>query len=77
MELRAGQKTAQIGVFNKTHLKVFLISGNLDLLLKDREQIVTKTHYTNQGLCFNEDTAPLSSFQFESQTGAKFEYELV
>lgn len=77
MELRAGQKTAQIGLFNKTHLKVYLISGNLDLLLKDREQITTKTHYTDPGLCFNEGTDKLSSFQFESQVGAKFEYELV
>jgi len=76
MELRAGQKTAQIGLFNKRHLKVFLISGSLDLLLKDREQIVTKTHYTTPGLCFSEATETLSSFQFESQVGAKFEYEL-
>jgi hypothetical protein len=77
MELRAGQKTARIGVFNKTQLKVYLISGTLDLLLKDLEQIPSKTQYTEPGLCFNDATDKLSSFQFESQTGAKFEYELV
>jgi hypothetical protein len=77
MELRAGQKTARIGLFNKTHLKVYLISGSLDLLLKDLEQITTKTQYTDPGLCFDEATDKLSSFQFESQVGAKFEYELV
>lgn len=76
MELRAGEKTARIGLFNKRHLKVFLISGSLDLLLKDLDQIVSKTHYTTPGLCFNEATDQLSSFQFESQVGAKFDYEL-
>jgi hypothetical protein len=76
MELRAEEKTGNIGLFNKRHLRVNLIAGNLDLLLKDKQQIVTKTHYDLPGLCFDEDTANLSAFHFESQTGAKFEYEL-
>jgi hypothetical protein len=76
MELRAGEKTGSIGLFNKTQLRVYLISGSLDLILKDQQQVITKTHYDLPGLCFDEATAKLAAFHFESQSGAKFDYEL-
>ncbi|MES2132538.1 MAG: hypothetical protein V4506_09315 [Bacteroidota bacterium] len=76
MELRAGGKTARIGLFNKSHLKIILLSGALDLILKDKEEILTKTYYDNAGVCFDGETSNYLSFQFESLKGAKFEYEL-
>lgn len=76
MELRAGGKTARIGLFNKSHLKVILLSGVLDLILKDKEDIITNTQYDNAGVCFDGETSNYLSFQFESPKGAKFEYEL-
>lgn len=76
MELRAGDKTARIGLFNKSHLKIILLAGVLDLILKDKEEFITKTQYDHTGVCFDGETSNYLSFQFESPKGAKFEYEL-